>query len=888
MKTDEIRERFLEYFRKQGHTVVPSDSLVPPDDPSLLFTGAGMNQFKDLFLGTGKKEYSRATSCQKCLRTGDIENVGRTAAHMTFFEMLGNFSFGDYFKRESINWAWDFLLTEFKLPEEKLCVSVYKDDNEAYAIWADEIGVPAAKIYRFDADENFWPANAVEDGPNGPCGPCSEIFYDFGPQVGCRRKECEPSCDCDRFVEQWNLVFTQYDRRDGGELTELPQKNIDTGMGLERIASLMQGKSTNFEIDIFLPLLDAICQTTSVRYGEADESNRRIRRIADHSRAAVFMISDGVLPANEGRGYVLRRLLRRAVSDGIALGASDNFVYHLVPVITDAMKAPYPELTGRRENIARLVKAEEEHFRETLVVGGEMLERVFEELKRKGERTVSGPGAFRLYDTYGYPVEFIAEKAGERGYTVDLAGFEREMEGQRERARSASKIAEDIFASVRGPVHELASRIPSTGFLGYEQTRIETSVAAVIRGEELVDSAAEGDDGIILVLESTVFYAEAGGQVGDTGKIRGDEFVFEVSDMQSREGLHLHIGRVSHGAVSAGAAAVAEIDVERRLNIMRNHTATHLLHHALRRRLGDHVEQAGSLVAPDRFRFDFTHFQAMRTEEIRDVERIVNGAIVEDLAVLTSQTSLQQAREEGVIALFGEKYGEEVRVVRIGDLSAELCGGTHLERSGSIGLFKILSEESVARGVRRITAVTAMTAVGEVHRLESELETMALALDVPLSRVSERVEEIVGETKDLRRKLSDVAAERASSAAKDLLASVRPLTHLRAVVERLDGLTVDDLRRCADGLKAEQGLIAILGSVKDDRPSLIVCASPDLVAKGFDAVAIARRAAAKIKGGGGGKATMAQAGGKDPSGLDAALEEGFAAAREADTSLGGA
>ncbi len=888
MKTDEIRERFLEYFRKHGHTVVPSDSLVPANDPSLLFTGAGMNQFKDLFLGTGKKEYSRATSCQKCLRTGDIENVGRTAAHMTFFEMLGNFSFGDYFKREAIKWAWDFLLSEFKLPSERLSVSVYKDDEEAYAVWAEEIGVPAAKIYRFDAKENFWPANAVEDGPNGPCGPCSEIFYDFGGEVGCGRRDCNPSCDCDRFVEQWNLVFTQYDRRDGGKLTELPQKNIDTGMGLERIASLMQGKKTNFDIDIFRPVVDAICQATSVRYGAAAESDRRIRRIADHSRASVFMIGDGVLPANEGRGYVLRRLLRRAVSDGIALGAADNFIYLLVPVVAEAMKAAYGELVSRRENIARLVKAEEEHFRETLVTGDQMLEGLLERLEKTGEKVVSGRDAFRLYDTYGYPIEFVAERAGERGVAVDLAGFEQQMEAQRERARSASKIADDIFASVRGPIHELASRVPSTRFDGYRSTRVETKVAAVISGDALVDSVEGENREAVLVLESTVFYAEAGGQVGDTGKIRGDDFVFEVSDVQTQEGLYLHIGRLAHGKVRPGASAVAEIDAERRLNVMRNHTATHLLHYALRRRLGDHVEQAGSLVAPDRLRFDFTHFQAMRPEEIRDVERIVNGAVIENLPVQVSQTSLQQARKEGVIALFGEKYGEQVRVVRIGELQAELCGGTHLERAGSIGLLKILSEESVARGVRRITAVTAMSAVAEVHKLESTLDAMAAALDVPRSRVCDRAAEIVAETKELRKKLDEAAVEKASSAAGDLLASVHPMANLRVVVRRLDGLTVDDLRRCADGLRGEKALLAVLGSVKDDRPSLIVAASQDLVSRGVDAVAIARRAAAKMKGGGGGKPTLAQAGGKDAAGLDAALEEALAAAKETDAALAGA
>ncbi len=885
MKTDEIRSLYLDYFKRQGHQVVPSDSLVPSGDTSLLFTGAGMNQFKDLFLGTGKMEYTRATSCQKCLRTGDIENVGRTAAHHTFFEMLGNFSFGDYFKRETIVWAWDFLLSELKLPAERLSVSVFTDDDEAYAIWADEVAVPAARIFRFGAKDNFWPANAVEDGPNGPCGPCSEIFYDFGQNVGCQSKDCDPSCDCDRYVEIWNLVFTQFERYDGGRLEPLPQKNIDTGMGLERIASVMQGKHTNFEIDIFVPIIDRICEMTGADYGADPERDGRIRRIADHARAAVFVIADGVLPANEGRGYVLRRLLRRGVSDGITLGSPESFIYRLVPVVADIMKAQYGELTARRENIARIVKAEEEQFRETLVAGGEMLGRLFEKVTAAGGSTISGQDAFRLYDTYGYPVEFVAEKAAARGFSVDIAGFEREMQDQRERARSSSKIAQDIFASVRGPVHALASKIPSTEFVGYDETRVETRVVGIIGEGSLVDEATQADEQVALVLESTVFYAESGGQVADTGMIRGDGFTFEVADTQSSEGLYLHVGRITHGKVAAGASAVAEIDAARRLNVMRNHTATHLLHHALRHRLGDHVDQAGSLVAPDRLRFDFTHFEALRAEEIRDIERIVNGLVAENAHVRTAQTSLEEARRQGAIALFGERYGERVRVVRIGEASAELCGGTHLESSGAIGFFKVLSEESVARGMRRITAVTGSRAVEEVHRMEMELEEAAAALDVPRARLVERAGELAEEARSLKRKLDGMAASKAAEAARDLSSSARRLSHMKVLVERLDGLSADDLRRCIDGLKDEDGIVAVLGSLKDAKPLLVASVSPALVKQGLDASKILRRAAGHIKGGGGGRAELAQAGGKDPSGLDRALAEALKAVEEADAAL---
>jgi len=882
MKTDEIRRRYLEFFGREGHTIVPSDSLVPGGDPSLLFTGAGMNQFKEMFLGRGKMEYTRATSCQKCLRTGDIENVGRTAAHHTFFEMLGNFSFGDYFKRETIKWAWEFLLAELKVSEERLRVSVYTDDEEAYDIWANEVKVPARKIYRFGARDNFWPANAPQDGPNGPCGPCSEIFYDLGESVGCGRPSCDPSCSCGRFVEVWNLVFTQFDRKDGGVLDPLPQKNIDTGMGLERIAAVMQGKRTNFEIDIFKPLLAEISRLTGTPYGRAAESDQRIRRIADHARATVFVISDGVLPSNEGRGYVLRRLLRRAVSDGITLGAEQVFVHTLVPVVAAVMGSQYPEIASKRENIARLVKAEEERFRETLMVGEGIIEKLLAALEAEGRKVISGEEAFRLHDTYGYPIEFLIERAAGAGFEVDAAGFEHEMEAQRERARSGSNIAADIFAGAKNPLHDLARTARATDFRGYEHDRVETRVVGILKGTALVDRATRADDEVALILEATPFYAESGGQVGDAGSIRGEGFVFEVADTQRSEGFFLHVGKLAQGSVAVGAPAVAQIDFERRLNVMRNHTATHLLQYALRKRLGNHVEQSGSLVAPERLRFDFTHFEGLRKEEIRDVERIVNEVIAENLPVSTYQTSLDDALSQGIIALFGEKYGAEVRVVRVGERSAELCGGTHLDRAGSIGFFKVIAEESVAQGVRRITAVTGAAAVEAVHRLETTIDDAARALDVPASRLVERSGEVVAEAKRLRKELEREATAKASSAAQDLTASAAKLKSLRVIVKRLDGLSVDDLRRCVDGLKNEKGLVTVLGSVKDDKVALVGAVSKDLVAKGLSAVTLVKQAASEIDGGGGGRPEMAQAGGKNPAGLDRALEKAGRLVREAD------
>jgi len=882
MKTDEIRQRYLDYFTKKGHKLVSSDSLVPADDPSLLFTGAGMNQFKEMFLGRGKMEYKRATSCQKCLRTGDIENVGRTPRHHTFFEMLGNFSFGDYFLRETISWAWDFLLNELGVSPARLSVSVYKEDDEAYRIWADEIGVPAAKIYRFGAKDNFWPANAPQDGPNGPCGPCSEIFFDYGADVGCGRPDCNPSCDCDRFVEIWNLVFTQFERRDGGVLEPLPQKNIDTGMGLERIASVMQGKRTNYEIDIFLPLLAEIGRLTGTRYGTHIESDRRIRRIADHARATAFVISDGVLPSNEGRGYVLRRLLRRAVADGITLGADEAFVYRLVAVVGDVMGKAYPQVAAKRENIALLVKAEEERFRETLLAGAQMIEKLFDAMKAERRTTVSGEEAFRLHDTHGYPVEFLIERAAEAGFQVDAAGFEHEMDAQRDRARAGSAMAADIFAAAKSPIHDLAGRVHGTEFRGYDQDRVETTVAGILKGGALADTAAPQDKDVALVLAATAFYAESGGQVGDAGRIRGKGFVFKVADTQKSEGLFLHLGQVEQGVVKTNLPAVAEIDSDRRMNVMRNHTATHLLQHALRKRLGTHVEQSGSLVSPDRLRFDFTHFQAMRAEEIRDVERIVNEAIAENAPVSTCQTSLDEARGQGVIALFGEKYGAEVRVVRVGEISAELCGGTHLDRSGSIGFFKIVSEESVAQGVRRVTAVTGIRALDAVHKLETTIDDAAASLDVPASRLVERAAEVVQEVRKLRKQLEKEAASKASSAAEDLAGSAVSLKTLRYVVKRLDGLSADDLRRCIDALKNQAGLVTILGAVRDDKVNLIGAVTKDLVDKGVSAVNIIKEVASEIAGGGGGRPDMAQAGGKNPAGLDRALEKAVKLIEKAD------
>jgi len=692
MKTDEIRRRFLEFFERRGHVIVPSDSLVPQNDPTLLFTGAGMNQFKEMFLGKGKLEFRRAASCQKCLRTADIEKVGKTSGHLTFFEMLGNFSFGDYFKREAIEWAWEFVTEELKLPPDKLAATVYKDDDESYQIWRDVIGIPADRIYRFGEEENFWPANAPSQGPNGVCGPCSEIHFDRGSSVGCGRAECNPGCDCDRYVEVWNLVFTQFDRRDGGVLEPLPQKNIDTGMGLERTAALMQGKILALENDVFMPLIEEAARAIGAEYRSDSESGARFRRIADHARAVTFCIADGVMPGNEGRGYVVRRLLRRAVADGWQLGCRNSFIHRLVPVVAQTMGAAYPEVAERAANIERVIQAEEERFLETIQNGWREMQERIEALKKSGAKVMSGKEAFYLADTLGFPLEFTEMLLAQEGLEVDRKGFEEEMARQRERSRATSQISQAIFDL--GPLGEIKGEVPPTEFLGYEQLECKGKVLALLKDEKPVQSADGGE--VAVILDRTPFYGEAGGQVGDTGAIKAPTGELRVRDCKRADGYILHIAEIASGRISVGEEVTASVDAERRRAIMRNHTATHLLHYALREVLGKHVEQSGSLVEPERLRFDFTHFAQVKPEEIERITEIVNRRILEDAPVNATEMTLTEAKQRGAIALFGEKYGEIVRVVEIGDFSKELCGGTHCRRTGEIGLFRIISEQSVA------------------------------------------------------------------------------------------------------------------------------------------------------------------------------------------------
>jgi len=847
MTADELRRSFLDFFSRRGHTVVASDSLVPANDPTVLFTGAGMNQFKEQFLGKNLT-FTRAASSQKCLRTDDIEKVGKTAAHHTFFEMLGNFSFGDYFKREAIKWAWEYLTEVLSLAAEKLSVSVYEHDDEAYAIWRDELHILPEKIYRFSQEENFWPASAPSKGPNGPCGPCSEIFYDQGAEVGCGRPGCDPSCDCDRYVEVWNLVFTQFDRRPGGVLEPLPHCNIDTGMGLERLAAVMQGVPTNFHTELFMPTIDELARIVGADYVYRTEDGARMRRIADYVRAAVFCIGEGVMPSNESRGYVLRRLLRLAVGDGVRLGARGTFLYKLVGVVTETMREPYPELSQRRGFIAGVVKAEEERFHETLDAGERILAEMIEDVKRRGEKTLSGDEAFRLYDTYGFPIDMTRDTLAAFALEVDEDGFRQAMERQRERARKRSAIVGDIFAT--GPLSEIKNDVPRTMFVGRKGARARAQVAALIAEDKVVSALREGQVGCV-ILDRSPFYAEAGGQVGDTGTItrRGVKFLVKTTNLE--DGYHLHLGAVEKGTLRVGDEVTARIDAERRLNIAANHTATHLLHNALRNVLGAHAEQKGSLVAPDRLRFDFTHFSPVTPEQLDEIEGLVNQRIFDGIRLKTVQTTLQEARAMGALALFGEKYGEEVRMVDIGGFSKELCGGTHLGNTAKIGLFKIVSEESVAAGVRRIVAVTRRAALEEFRRIEKSARLAAAELAAPVDALSERVTGLVREVKELRKQITRLKKSKAAGGIDELLSGADAIGPVRLVVGKFDQVDV--------------------AAAGEGKVQMVVACGEAAQAQGLKAGVLAKRLAAIVGGGGGGRDKIAQAGGTKSEKLEEML-----------------
>jgi len=866
MKTSEIRSAFLEFFRSKDHTIVPSSSLVPASDPTLLFTNSGMVQFKNVFLGSEKLKFVRAADVQRCLRAGgkhnDLDSVGYTARHHTFFEMLGNWSFGDYFKREAIAWAWEFLTGVLKLDKERLWVTVYHTDDEAYGIWNAEIGVPAERIVRIGdnkgapyASDNFW-----QMADTGPCGPCTEIFYDHGADIA-GGPPGSPDEDGDRYIEIWNLVFMQFDRAADGTLSPLPAPCVDTGMGLERLAAVLQHVHSNYEIDLFQRLIREAARLTNT----SDLENKSLRVIADHIRACSFLIVDGVLPSNEGRGYVLRRIIRRALRHGWMLGQKQPFFHAMVPALVEVMGEAYPELPEKRDLVERALKAEEERFGETLEQGM----KVFEDVAAKVAGTIPGEAAFRLYDTYGFPVDLTADIARERGLSVDMAGFEAAMEQQRERARAAGN-----FESKATLPADVASALAPTKFLGYETLSADgATVLAIVRDGRAVESLHESEDAVV-ILDRTPFYAESGGQVGDTGFLANADGRFEVADTIKLGGVfHAHIGRWQGAPLRVGAQVDARVDGARRQATVLNHSATHLLHAALRSVLGTHVQQKGSLVAPDRLRFDFSHFQPITAEELRRIEDMVNAEVRRNDVAEVHEMAYQDALDFGAMALFGEKYGDEVRVLKMGEFSTELCGGTHVGRTGDIGLFKILSESGVAAGVRRIEAVTGAGALAFVADEEARLDEIGALLSTSGGDVVDKLRQLFDRQKKLERELESFKAKAASSATQDLAANARHAGSVAIVAARVDGLDAKALRESVDMLKQKlPDCVVLLASGMDGKASLICGVNGAALGK-VKAGEVVARVAARIDGKGGGRPDMAQGGGIDSPALDGALAE---------------
>ena len=882
MTTAEIREKYLRFFEEKGCKRMPSSSLIP-DDPSLLLTSAGMVQFKPYFLHVKEFDpaYIGATTVQKCVRTSDIDIIGTTGRHLSFFEMMGNFSFGKYFKKEMCAWALEFSTDVLELPIEKLYFTVFEDDDETIEIWKS-LGIEDSHISRLGEDDNFWRA-----GPTGPCGPCSELYYDQGPEFGCGKPDCAPGCDCDRFLEYWNCVFTQFDGQEDGSLAPLPTKNIDTGLGLERTAAIMQGVQSNYETDVLRSLVAVGEHLSRKKYDgnmipgslspEQAKVDLSLRICADHSRSVSFMIADGILPSNEGRGYVLRRLLRRAVMHGVALGIEPPFLGSYFEQIIELMGHVYPEIVDNRELVESVIRSEEERFGRTLRTGQAYLEEALQDL---GDSTVlPGEAAFKLHDTYGFPVEVTVEMCEEKGISVDMEGFEACMAEQRDRARAATKDDAEAAWSTYGSIEaDILKEVGATKFVGYEGTEAKARIVALVRDGQRVASIAEGEEGEI-ILNTTPFYAEMGGEVGDTGVIATNDSTAEVVDTKAPEkGLTCHYVKVTGGRLIEGEQVVATVDAERRARITRNHTGTHVLHAALRDVLGEHVNQAGSYVGPDRLRFDFTHFQAVTRDEISQIEQLANDEIMKATPLNIYETSLDEARASGVTALFGEKYGEKVRVVEAGEFSRELCGGCHVKNTAEIGFLKITSEGSVGANVRRIEAVTSYEALAYMNRFEGVLRRAAEGLRVPPLEVADRAVANLQQIKDMERARKNVKAALEDDAIIAVMKeSVVDVGYPLLVIRRND-LDTAGLRGYWDAMRDRMGApgAIVVGTVSDGKPVIMAAGTDQAVEKGFNAGAVIKAIAPHIQGGGGGKPTMAQAGGKNASGLDAALD----AARE--------
>lgn len=854
-KGSELRELFLSFFESKGSRRMASFPLIP-DDPTLLFTIAGMVPFKPYYLGLRTPEVTRVATSQKCVRTNDIDNVGRTARHHTFFEMLGNFSWGDYFKAEAIPWAWEFLTDKVGLDPDRLYVTIYKDDEEAFDIWTRVVGFPPERIIRFDEDENFWYM-----GPAGPCGPCSEILYDQGVEFSCGKPDCAPGCDCDRYLEIWNLVFTQYDRQEDGSLQPLPRNNIDTGMGLERLASVVQGARTDFETDLFMPLIDKACAMSGHVYGSSAGGDMAVRVISDHLRSVAFMIADGILPSNEGRGYVLRRLLRRAVRYGRLLGLEDPFLLQILPTLYELMGDPYRELLDNRATIEQVIDMEEKKFGRTLDQGTLLLEKEIAVFSGEAGKVLSGDVAFELYDTYGFPLELTKEMCEEKGLTVDEEAFLSRMEAQRDRARASSKVANAVIA---GDIYnDLFNRLGATPFTGYSAASAESRVLAVVRDGKEVDEADAGQEADV-VLSVTPFYAERGGQLGDRGIFESPALRAEVTDTVYGSGdLIVHRITVKEGTLQKDSVLTASVDEARRWAIRRHHTATHLLHEALCRVLGDHVRQAGSLVRPDQLRFDFTHFDALTPEQIDEVERIVNERIVENIPLRVTLTDLESARSLGAKALFDEKYGDEVRVIQVPGFSTELCGGVHVDATGDIGLFKIIREEGIGSGVRRVTAVTGLVSLELFQKEARTSARLAGMFQSGFEEVPLKVEELHEEIRRLRKENQDVSLKATLADLDRFLTSKVTVGPVSLIVAFFDDLEMDLLRQVGDAMKnraEENSALFLLASRIGDDIRLVAMASDNAVKAGAHAGKFIKQVAGLLGGGGGGKPNMAQAG----------------------------
>jgi alanyl-tRNA synthetase len=869
--SDELRQAFLDFFQNREHKIIPGSSLLPRNDPTLLLTSAGMVQIKPYFLGLETPPSRRLASCQKCFRTTDIDAVG-DSKHLTFFEMLGNFSVGDYFKKETILWAWDFVTKYLKLPEERLWITIYLDDDEAFAYWR-EVGVPAEKILRFGEDDNFW----GPVGDSGPCGPCSEIHYDLGEEFGCGKVECRPNCECGRFSEIWNLVFTQYNQDPSGQRSLLDKPNIDTGMGLERTLAAIQGKFSPYETDLFSPLVDRICHLSRKEYGRDDNIDRAIRIVTEHSRGTAFLIADGVMPSNEGRGYILRRILRRASLFGRKLGLNDPFLNEMAEVVVSTMSHIYPELMDKRNSITDVIKAEEEKFITTLDTGLNLVEKLIGEASSRGRGGLTGEEVFRLYDTYGFPPELTAEIAGEKGLSIDWEGFQAEMEKQRERARGSQRaVWGSTQLTVTGKLTAKAKVVKKqTRFVGYQKYSSRSKVCDLVTNESSVQSVAESAE-VDVLLDKTPFYGEMGGHVGDSGEISSQKGkVAIVTTIRTPSDVVVHQGKVVEGSISIGDEVEAKVDVARRLDIARNHTATHLLQAALRQIVNRRIEQKGSLVEPERFRFDFSHLGQITEKQLNKIQRQVNEWIRQNLKATARRVPYKQAIAEGAIALFEEKYGEEVRMLEIGEpaISKELCGGTHVSSTGEIGILLITSESSIGTGLHRIEAVTGREAGSLIESRLTTLQSIAKEVEGSIDEVLNKVKTITSDLEAERKRVFSLERELSRRIANDLTGQAEQVNGVTVLAAEVPALTMPILREMGDALRDRlKSAVVVLATVYNGKPNFLAMVTPDLIAKGFHAGDIINQVAKVTGGGGGGKASMAQAGGKDATKIDEALK----------------